>query len=77
MDADGPGLLRMGEGVRELDDASEGEGVIVPSSEPRTERVSTSEPSPSCPVRFGFEDRVLMIDSPASSPPRRMLALED
>jgi hypothetical protein len=35
----------MGEGVRELEDASDGEGVIEPSSEPRTERVSCSESS--------------------------------
>ena len=74
-EADGPGLLRMGDGVRELEEASEGEGVIVPSSEPRTDSVSTSEPSPSCPVRF--EDRVLIGISPVGSPPRRMLALED
>ena len=74
-DAEGPGLLRMGDGVRELEDASEGEGVIVPSSEPRTERVSTSDPSPSCPVRF--EDLVLIAKSFVGSPPRRMLALDD
>ena len=68
-DAEGPGLLRMGEGVRELEEPSEGEGVIVPSSEPRTDNVSTSEGSPSCTVRF--EDRVLIAESPAGSPPRR------
>ena len=35
----------MGDGVRELDDASEGDGVMEPSSEAGTERVSCSEPS--------------------------------
>jgi len=36
---EGPGL-RIGDGVRELEDASEGEGVIEPSSEPRIDNVS-------------------------------------
>lgn len=39
------GLLRMGDGVRELEDASEGEGVIEPSSEPLIENESGSDVS--------------------------------
>ena len=31
----GSGLLKMGEGVRELDETSDGEGVMDPSSDPR------------------------------------------
>ena len=37
--------FRIGDGVRELDDASEGDGVMEPSSEAGTESVSCSVPS--------------------------------
>src|ERR1700722_5228578 len=48
----------MGEGVRELEEASEGEGVIEPSSDPRTERVSRSESSSATSGGARFDDRV-------------------
>ena len=66
------GLLRMGEGVRELEEASEGDGVIVPSAEPFTDRVSISESSPTCGNAFLVE-RVLIVGVPAS--PRREFGL--
>ena len=47
--------------VRELDDPSDGEGVIDPSSDPRTESVSGSDSS-SATSGAGFrEDRVAMV----------------
>ena len=50
----GSGELRMGEGVRELDEALEGEGDIDPSSDPRVVSPTTSgssTPSPDLRVR--------------------------
>jgi hypothetical protein len=49
----------MGDGVRELEDASDGDGVMEPSSEPFMEYVSGSEASGSTTARR--EDRVLTL----------------
>lgn len=68
-DGDGAGLLRIGEGVRELEDASEGDGVIEPS-EPLIENDSGSEPSSGSTAALR-EDRVLTVGVEACGSARR------
>jgi hypothetical protein len=46
----GTGELRIGEGVRELDEAPEGEGGMDPSSDPRIVSATASESSAPSPV---------------------------
>jgi hypothetical protein len=53
----------MGDGVRELEDASDGEGVMEPSSEPRTESVSWSDSSSTTSGTCRREERVLTIET--------------
>lgn len=48
----------MGDGVRELEEASDGDGVMEPSSEPRADKVSWSESS-AASGGCRREDRVL------------------
>lgn len=55
--------LRMGDGVRELDEASEGDGVMEPSSEPRADRVSWSDISSIAPGGCRREERVLTTEA--------------
>lgn len=60
--------LPIGEGVRELEDASDGEGVMEPSSEPRTDSVSRSVSSgTSCVWRL---DERVTAESESGAPPR-------
>lgn len=51
----------MGEGVRELEDASDGDGVIEPSSEARPEMLSRSVSSSTTSGTVLRVDRVLII----------------
>lgn len=59
------GLLRIGDGVRELEEASEGDGVMVPA-ELLTDSVSMSDTSPTRGGAF-LEERVLIVGVPASA----------
>jgi hypothetical protein len=59
---EGPGL-RIGDGVRELEDASDGEDVIEPSSEPRIDSVSCSD---STSIGACLRDDRVLIMAPAS-----------
>ena len=59
----------MGEGVRELEDASDGDGVMLPSSEPLTETVSCSDSSTGSGGAL-LDDRVLTVGAAAGASAR-------
>ena len=59
----------MGDGVRELEDASDGDGVMLPSSEPLTETVSCSDSSTGSGGAL-LDDRVLTVGAAAGASAR-------
>ena len=70
VERDDSGLLRIGEGVRELEDASDGEGVIDPSSDPFAEGIACSM-SPTMSGKFLREERVLIVEGAGAASGRR------